>query len=57
MLSHELNRDRTRRRLAGDVVSNGQLMEADEVGTLAALKTRRCNELNALARQAPGPYL
>ena len=49
-----MTEERTQRRLAGDVVSTGRLMEADEAGMLATVNTRRCNVLNPLVAKYQG---
>jgi len=50
--------NRTQRRLAAilaaDVVGYSRMMEADEVGTLAALKARRCDVLDPLLAKHQG---
>ena len=43
--------------LAADVVGYSRLMERDEAGTLAALKARRREVLEAAGRRASGPHL
>src|SRR5262245_57053156 len=56
--AHSMAEGRTQRRLtailAADVVGYGRLMEADEAGTLAALKARRKEVLKALVARHQG---